>query len=169
MEEKNNDLQEFLAAMSDDDHICVGSASSYFFCGTVSDFKKCHKAIDRKLEEYWKNRVASAREAVLGTCSGIAKDIREGTLRHNNIDANCFDMSRIYKTYFANLDNLNNLLPVYQRKVKESYPRFDEPCTAVIVEGKEAGEYWYEEEFYDLYGLEKLKKYMEDDENDADT
>ena len=40
---------------------------------------------------------------------------------------------------------------------------------SIIVDGKEMGEYWNEEEFYDLFGLEKLKIYMGDDENDADT
>ena len=169
MEEKNNVLREFLALMNDDDHICVGSSSSYFFCGTVADFKKYHKAIDRKLEEYWEDRVANARETVLGTCSGISKDISEKSRNHKNIETNCLELSRAYKAYFVNLDNLNKFLPVYHREVKESYPRFDEPCTAIIVEGGEMGEYWSEEEFYDLYGLENLKNYMVGDENDADT
>ena len=167
-EKKNKTLSELLSSMSDDELIFIGAKTAWFFVGTVEEYRHYEKAVDRKLKDYWKEKIRlkkiSFKRLLLSYLDNIEREIQT----HKDTETDGFNLTTWYRTYFKDIGYRNNFKPTYEREVLDTYPHKEEG-TAIVLEGEEVGEYYDSEEWELFNGEKKLKKYMETIKNDADT
>ena len=166
--EKKNKLSDLLSSMSDDELIFVGAATSWFFIGTVEEYRHYEKAVDRKLKDYWKEKIRLEKNSFKLLLFSYLDNIDREIQTHKDPETDGCNLTTWYRTYFKNIGYRNNFKPTSEREVLDTYPRMEEG-TAIILEGSEVGEYYDSEEWELFNGEEKLKKYMEAIKNDADT
>ena len=159
--EKKNKLSAFLSVMSDDELIFVSSATSWFFVGTVSEYRHYEKAIDRKLLDYFSRRIRNEKDNIRRLCTSYINDVTSEANRHKRPEADGYNLTTWYRALQKNIQCRNTFVPTMEREVVNSYPRIKEG-TAIIVEGEEVGEYYDSEEWEQFGGKKKLEKYMEE-------
>lgn len=166
--ETKNKLSDLLSTLSDDELIFIGSATSWFFIGTVEEYRRYEKAIDRKLMDYWKDKIKIEKDNIQKLCKSYYDSVEKELETRGNPETDGFNLTAWYRTYFKNIRFRNTFIPTADREVIDTYQRIEEG-TAIVLEGSEVGEHYDWQEWVEFGGEEKLKKYMEEIKNDADT
>lgn len=141
-------LMEKLETLPNDTIVHIGARSSYFFIGTVDEFKEDADLLNKVLIERHKNAMKSMYYQMVA----IIKDCEE---RHKletkkaycrRVTARMKMIQTICKRINTKADAITNHIDVRQREVIDEYPRISDEGICLIVSGVDMGSFWFKEE-----------------------
>lgn len=156
-----NDLK-----IKDDELIYVGCESGWFFIGTKKEFNKDISMVTEKYRRRYENAFNNAKKDIEGTrirLPEFKEDISDEAW-----ELNCkFEAIKLYKSiemkfdkYYRTKNRHLTFTDFETREVVDSYKKDIYPGTAIIVKGKDSGDYWTREEYL---GLVKVREEDEED------
>lgn len=147
-------LKEFLKEFDKDEIIAIAAkqGGGFVYIGRAGDTKLIEKVM-KDFVAGMKTRLEANKKRLrsLVTTPIKFKDEDESKREHEvRIYAH-----RIYQTYGSIInqeDYFKHYKPIMERKVIETYHKEVDNCTAIVVPGKEHGDFWFKEEFDKKYG-----------------
>lgn len=156
-------LNEKIRNMEEDEKICVGSGSAFFYIGPARNFfKDIDEINDMQMKKTQKNlqSVTNQVEKYLETKPSVDEKYVE---KYWDFDENVFKERTVpYEEIYAkwekkyiklsrtlerDKDFVDNFTNFETREIKEVYKNIDNDATIIIVEGKEQGRFWLKNEY----------------------
>ena len=156
-------LKKKLEELNQDEIVCIGSRSAFFFIGYPKDFLE-H---EEEFTEHWRNsfvrNLESANNAYENCMNNPPKPETEVKRRERDENLNrMVDMLVPHEVLMKEWeDKCNQLLeskntaqkkldkftPFIARDIKECYSKIDNDGTVIIVRGNEVAPFWFKKEF----------------------
>lgn len=134
--------------IQDDTIVAIGTknGSSYMYIGRADDrelMDKCFEKYLRKMKAKLKRDEAELRKVMTNMSSKTFDDTTDirGVIGEAEL------IGRAYRRYFETKDYIDSYQPVLDRYVVERYAKDFGNELAIIVGGREDGEFWTKEEF----------------------
>lgn len=138
-------LDEFVNNYDGETDLCIGSAVSFIFIGSKDEYYDDIDFVNKNFIELYNKQIENRTL----TLENAKKELK------NNIDPNMVKSLkkkvRKYESVLKSAEkHLNSFTNLRCREVKENYIRFD-GTMAVIIEGEEAGKFWFKHEYDNFY------------------
>lgn len=136
-------LSDALCKIPDDKIICIGAATGFVFCGKKEQFLEDENLISQKLIDNAKFNMKQYESKILNRCN----ECLNGKCRMSDMKSKIKIIMYTFKIYTDNLKYILSFTDLKNRIVKDAYLRLHKNGIVILVEGKEKGTFWDEDEY----------------------
>ena len=136
-------LIDAVKGMPDDIEMCIGAATGFVFCGKKEQFLEDENLISQKLIDNAKFNMKQYESKILNRCN----ECLNGKCRMSDMKSKIKIIMYTFRIYTDNLKYILSFTDLKNRIVKDAYLRLHKNGIVILVEGKEKGTFWDEDEY----------------------
>lgn len=139
----NTTLLDYLSSLGDQE-IAIGTmdGSSFLYFGPANDIELIQRAFDDS-----RKNMAFARDRAKADLKRYLVKPAQRSSDFDTILQMANDIKNALKLYEKHELNLKQFKPIEKRMVIDTYKKDVDNCLAILVDGKDAGSYWFKSEF----------------------
>lgn len=144
--EISEELREIVEKLPDEQLINIGASSGFIYCGTGEEFAKIRDGLNADLNErYIKSALETRKtmEKLADRMTGELTDNLNAAVNQFKVAVTSVEESiKRMNSLVKKDDKREPLVPLDERKVKETYKRLDGTGINILIDGDEEGAFW---------------------------